>query len=557
MTLLVFATSRTRTLAFAGAILLASCGPSRFATRSVMWIDDDQRPFAPRPAESFIPRYSAVDNLVFRRLAGAWRLDMPRPAINVNALDEVPRSSWFENRIGLVPMSVADVARGACDELAFPPPAPWRIVQVKREGAYPGFVIEDASGVRHLLKSDGERQPEHVSAADAIGAAVFHAAGYHVPCNRVVSFPIENLIAGSGDSIEREDMQRVLATATRTSGGHYRALLSRYVDGEPIGPWTFEGIRADDLNDVVPHEHRRELRGMFLLAAWIGHWDLRDPNTLSSFIPVGPAGAGYVRHYVIDFGDSFGSLTSDALLARRLEHQHWLEPGDALADFLTLGLVDRPWHHAEIGFGGRVLGHYEETRFDPERWRPTYPTPAFEQRTEHDQAWMARIIARFTPAHIRALARRGRLSSRIAERELAQTMLGRRRAILERYLTRLSPLSWPRVRPTSNGGTALCMQDLAVLSGLRDGEARRYRALARTGTQRWEDAPRAAADGWVCTPLPVVAGATQTRPQHLTVELDAQTPGRDRPGAVHLHFVVSGARDHRLVGLRRVGERRA
>ena len=34
-------------------------------------------------------------------------------ALNVNTLDEVPDSSWFINRIGVRPMSIAEILRGA------------------------------------------------------------------------------------------------------------------------------------------------------------------------------------------------------------------------------------------------------------------------------------------------------------------------------------------------------------------------------------------------------------------------------------------------------------
>ena len=39
---------------------------------------------------------------------------------NVNALDEVPDSSWFTNRLGRRPMTTEEIARGPC--LGRPPP---------------------------------------------------------------------------------------------------------------------------------------------------------------------------------------------------------------------------------------------------------------------------------------------------------------------------------------------------------------------------------------------------------------------------------------------------
>ncbi|NIW47138.1 MAG: hypothetical protein GWN30_21030, partial [Gammaproteobacteria bacterium] len=60
-----------------------------------------------------------------------------------------------------------------------------------------------------------------------------------------------------------------------------------------------KGIRDDDLNDVIPHQHRRELRGLRVVAAWLNHFDTKANNTLDVYVE-----DGYVRHYLIDFGST-------------------------------------------------------------------------------------------------------------------------------------------------------------------------------------------------------------------------------------------------------------
>jgi hypothetical protein len=70
---------------------------------------------------------------------------------------------------------------------------------------------------------------------------------------------------------------------------------------------------------------------------------------------------------------------------------------------------------------------------------------AFDHMTEEDGAWMARILARFTPQMLRALAERGVLALPDATDFLAMTLEARLEKVLTRYLTRLSPIGDLRV----------------------------------------------------------------------------------------------------------------
>ena len=60
----------------------------------------------------------------------------------------------------------------------------------------------------HLLKPDGTAQPERGSAGDTIGAAVFWAAGYHTPCNRVVFLSPDDLVLAPDAEVRRTDGYR-------------------------------------------------------------------------------------------------------------------------------------------------------------------------------------------------------------------------------------------------------------------------------------------------------------------------------------------------------------
>jgi hypothetical protein len=459
-------------------------------------------------------------------------------------------------------MSTEEIARGACTD-DFEMPGPWTIVGGKPDGANPGFQIRDANGVRYLMKTEGRLQPWRPGAADAIASAIWYAAGYFAPCNRVVHFDPAILVRdpeariehsnGSEEPLREQHIRDVLSQALLLPDGRYRASVSQFVEGAPISAWRYEGLTADDPNDVIPHEHRREVRGMYVLAAWTDHVDSRQENTMAAWMTPTDSGDGYVRHYMIDFGDCFGVIHPWDALVRRLGHSGYLDFEHILVDFLTLDILPRPWFYARYSRAGSTLGYYDVFRFVPDQWRPGYPNPAFDRHTERDAAWMARIIARFRNEDIRALVQVGRFDDPLVASELTRILIGRRDRILERYLTRLSPLTWPEVRDGQNG-QELCLSDLAIWSGLRERNGRRYGARAWVGDALNEvEQPRIrlSDDANVCIALPRIERASRAHPEYVIVDVVAQTPGAETtfPARAHLYAI---APDHMtLVGLER------
>lgn len=559
--------THARALAVAlSALACASCattGVRRFPLAAIVWEDPDQRTFSPRPAGFYSPyMWDGADNAFFRPASEVWQFEPRREAINVNAVDEVPDSSWFTNRIGRGAMSVEEVAAGACGT-DFAMPEPWTIVGGKPDGANPGFTIVDANGVRYLMKTEGPLQPWRPGAADTIGAAIWYATGYYAPCNQVVHFDPAILQRDPEATIEHSNgteeplteahVQRVLDAALRLPDGRYRASVSRFIEGRPISAWRYEGVREDDPNDVVPHQHRREVRGMYVLSAWLNHIDSRAENNFDEWVTT-DGERGYVRHYILDVGDSFGLVwdRSDEL-TRRFGHSHYLDPEHIVVDLLSLGLVDRPYHASPFEQIHPVFTYYRVDDFVPDAWRNGYPNPGFERHTEHDAAWMARVLSQLTEEHLRTLVATGRFSRPAVASDLVRILRGRQRKILERYLTRLSPLAFPQV--VSHEGRAwLCMRDLAVESGIRAAEDRGYRAVASSDWPRPEPpfaVEHRSADGRVCARLPGLVGASEREPRYLVVDVTAATAGRETTGAASVHLYQTGPDRYRVVGLRR------
>ena len=50
-----------------------------------------------------------------------------------------------------------------------------------------------------------------------------------------------------------------------------RVMASLSTPGRIIGPFRYEFTRSDDPNDLIPHDRRRDLRGLAVLFAWLNH----------------------------------------------------------------------------------------------------------------------------------------------------------------------------------------------------------------------------------------------------------------------------------------------
>src|SRR5262249_18334624 len=207
---------------------------------------------------------------------------------------EVPVNAWYTNRHAFRRMSIADLRRGPGN--ATPPlqTGQWTIVGAKSDGVTPGFIIEDTNENRYLLKFDPPKNHELCSAADRIGSKFFYALGYFTPENYIVHFHRKDLTIPAGatwrDSGGRKHpltMQAIddmLRPQPKGPDGTYRALASRFVQGQAIGPFSYRGTRSDDPNDTIPHEDRRVLRGLRVFAAWLNHHDTRSVNSMDTLV---------------------------------------------------------------------------------------------------------------------------------------------------------------------------------------------------------------------------------------------------------------------------------
>ena len=267
--------SKIALFAVSSSLLVACGGSSRYPLRAPMVRDADDRPFAPAPRVYDSPfAWDGANQIIFRPIARFFAVDPAGRAKDVNAFDEVPDSTWFQIASGVKPFAPDDLAKGSCDENVLDPEnakdGSWIIDQGKDNGANPGFRVNIPGVGKFMLKSDPSAEPERATGATAVASRFYHAAGYWSACDSVVNFKPSLLKLKKGLTVtnnsgvtkpfDEKALKKILDGASH-KGDLVRMVASKWLPGKTIGPYTYEGMRVDDPNDVVPHEDRRELRG--------------------------------------------------------------------------------------------------------------------------------------------------------------------------------------------------------------------------------------------------------------------------------------------------------
>jgi len=497
---------RIAPLLTASLAAVIGCSHARFRDQPVVWSVDDTRAI-PEPEErDYLIKQYFADLFVMRRLERALTLPDQERAWNVNALEEVPDSAWFQNRLGRKPFSNEEIARGP--DTKGPPKAPFTVKAGKVGGGALGFVMTDANDRSFLVKFDRKENPEMQTGSNVVVNRMFHAFGFQVPADYVIDLPRDQLVIGKkamakndlGEKVPYTQamLDEVLAGGPAPKAGLYRATASEYLSGVPKGGFSAEGVRHDDVNDVVPHQHRRELRGLRVLAAWTNHTDMKEDNTLDMYIEDG--GKKYLRHYLVDFGEALGGHGAEKL-RKEDGYEHFFDWEHQPKALFTFGLHDRHWEGLKpTGF--IALGWFgSDVDWDPKTWREAYPWFPFMEMDRTDAFWAAKIIVKFTREHIQAIVAQAQFSEPGANQYLVDVMEKRKLAIGRTYLEALSPLDDFEVN-----GDKLCATDVGVRHGIV-----RYGVLERLDddgevAESVEILNRYANDARACVKIPTGAG---------------------------------------------------
>jgi hypothetical protein len=466
------------TLAMLALPAFAQQNPKTFYPDDPLW-----REPAPRPVKQVEKR--EVDDLydfllnsfVVPRREEKLLRHGARKALDANTLGEVPDGAWYTNRQRECRMTIEELKRGPGNTTPPSPEGPWRIISAKSDGVTPGFIIEDERKNRYVLKFDPPDFPELASAADVIGSKAFYALGYNTPENYIIHFRLENIDIPRGvmyrdaDGKKRPLTARVLEDLLKPQpkgpDGKYRAMASRFISGKLAGPFSYGGMRADDPNDIIPHEDRRELRGLGVFAAWLNHHDTKAINSIDSLVKENET--RYLKHYLLDFGDILGSNGVEPKEAWS-GHEYTLNGKATLIQMVTFGLYVPRWARADYPKLTGV-GRLDWRSFDALSWKPNYPNPAFLLMDREDAFWAAKQVAAFSDAEIRALVETGEYSDPRATDWITDCLIKRRDKIAEAWFSKVLPLDQFRI-----SGGKLVFEDLGAERGI--GKTREY-------TVRW------------------------------------------------------------------------
>ena len=434
------------TLLCIGFVLIALSASPRAGTRK-FYPDDPQRREPESQDASRVQEWDIdlVWDLAQNMFANPGDKTPDVRARNVNTVDEVSDSNWFTNRILARPLTTAEIVRGPLTGSG-PAPGTWSVSRPKSAGYAPGFTMRDGQGETWFVSFDAKGFPDAATGAILVANKIFWALGYWQTENYLVHINPDTLAiadtakiktaSGADRRMTKGDIDDVLRRSNRSTDGTYRAIAARAVPGRPLGGFRYYDTRPDDPNDIIPHEHRRELRALKVFGAWTNLVDMKAGNTLDSLITEN--GKGVVRHYLQDVGSTFG-VGANAPHDYDEGWEHLFEGDLVWKRLVTLGFYLQPWQTVKY-VDNPAIGRFEGTEFEPREWKPRVPTAAFLRARPDDTFWAARRVMAFSDDMIRAIAAEGRYGDEAAPALLAKVLIQRRDAIGRAYLNAINPL---------------------------------------------------------------------------------------------------------------------
>ncbi|MCI0617407.1 hypothetical protein L0244_30915 [bacterium] len=475
-------------------------------------------------------------------------------AQSINTIDEVPDSSWFTNRNGLTPQMVAK----AVDTSAGPAEGKWTIIASKNDGISPGFTIKDSAGTVWFIKFDAIGFRTMSTGTEVAVSKLFWALGFNVPEYHIARLDPANLEIAEGTKIrlpggrKRDmnagDIRRMLKLVQKDPDGSYRIIASKALEGKILGGFKLDGTRPDDPNDVILHEHRRELRGYLVFAAWLNHVDIKALQSMDTLLK--KDGKSYVKHHLLDFSSALGSGSIHA-------HEPWegyenlFEGGGYIAgDIPTLGFRVEHWRTVD-NYKSHAVGIMPKNNdeWNPEEWKPRASNGAFYRARPDDKFWAARKIMGISDDLIRAAIETGQFDDPESIVFLTNALIQRRNSIARIYLPAVNPI----VDPQLSNDLILKFGNAAVDAAVAKAPAN-YTVIWNRFNNATGESTRIASSGNSSTQMKAPTAVPADEGTYLKLEMSAQDPtypSWNQP--VFAYFHKTGG-SWKLVGFERMPE---
>ena len=412
-------------LALALSPLACSYRPARFAADPPVVAVSDSAPIPLPHKLDPLKEVYYTDAYVRRPIVLAMDPETPVESGDVNALDEVPRSSWFDP-----PDTRPDG----------PPVAPLTPIG-EAESGQPGLAVTDARGLRYELRRDTKERPELVSASAAVASRLLGEIGYRTPEVHVVTVAVGDL-KDVNDKAAREAVTELLRDGSPPIGERYRVRATRWPVGIDLGPTPVAGVRPEDPNDHVPHAERRTLRALGLALYWMGL--RRLPPFALRDVYVGEPGKGHLQHYVVALDDAFGADAVGREAEARLGGGGKYLDENALTALLTLGLRRRRAPPVQTRW--LALGEFQDVD-PPEKFVTSPPYEPADRLRPADAYWMGKRLAAVPAATITAALAAGHFSDPSARARAAEVMETRRKRAIAWAFAQVTPAEVERIEP--------------------------------------------------------------------------------------------------------------
>lgn len=205
--------------------------------------------------------------------------------------------------------------------------------------------------------------------------------------------PKPELVAGNFIEIFEEQVDHILFQT---------ASISEKKKIVEVGPWDYESL---------DHPLRRELRGLQILAAWVGNFDMRWENTRLVLEKTDDESDNQFRHYLMDVGSGLGKSTALKRTGSYINDMAW-----------------------KVTSRQDMSTEFEETRYEVliDGLLHIQPNTSFQKMTFEDGQWMVRRLARLSDEQIlQALA--GTPMSAAEARLAYEKLLSRRNQMIHDF----------------------------------------------------------------------------------------------------------------------------